>query len=260
MTSWPIPAGRPCPSSMAMSWAGGRASFTIRATARGRSAPCSRPTALPWKPLWERLPGQRPDGTRRQPISAQPSSSALPISSKRARPSSWRCACARRARHCPMPWVRCARQWISCAITLAKRAGCSPRPWNCPARPARRTPSRCTAAAFSPASARGIFRWPFISVRSAPPSRRAMRSSPSRPSRRRLLLAPPCACCWKPVCRRPSSPSCPATAKQWARRWWQIRASPACASPVPPILRNGFSARWPRGTASSCHSSPRPAG
>ena len=102
------------------------------------------------------------------------------------RRASWRCSSARPARRSTMRSPICARRSISCATTPSRRAqdfdaaACA-----CRARPASATSSRCMAAASSPASARGISRWRSSPARSRPRSPPAMRSSPSRPSRRR---------------------------------------------------------------------------
>jgi hypothetical protein len=80
---------------------------------------------------------------------------------------------------------RCARRWISCATTRCPARERLRRAAALPGRPARATSSRCTAAACSPASARGTSRWrssPARWRRRWPP---ATRCSPSRPSRRR---------------------------------------------------------------------------
>ena len=120
--------------------------------------------------------------------SAPRRSNAPPTGSKSIAAGSLRCCRARPARRSTTRSPSCARRSIIAAIMPRRRA---PR-WRrsrCRGRPARATNCAIAAAACLFASARGIFRWPFSSARSAPRSLPAMRSSPSPPSRRRSSAA-----------------------------------------------------------------------
>ena len=98
------------------------------------------------------------------------------------------------------------------ALLRAARAGRFRRPPSgCPARPASATRSRCTGAASSPASRRGIFRWRSSPARSRRRSPPATRSSPSPPSRRRWSPPRRCGCCTRPASRAMCCTCCRAT-------------------------------------------------
>ena len=117
--------------------------------------------AVEAQPAWAKRAGRR---ARRDPAPRRrPLRGATPSNSSR-----W--PRARPARRWPTASPKCARRSTSCAIT----------------RPRRRTPKPAPRrAARSSASRRGIFRWRSSPARSRPRSSPAMRSSPSRPSRRR---------------------------------------------------------------------------
>ena len=107
-----------------------------------------------------------------------------PICSRNIPTNSSACASARRARRCSTRCSNCAKRSISCASTPeARRQFTGPIPLPGPTGEENRLSLH--GAACSPASARGISRWRSSSGHPPPRSPRAIRSSPSPPSRRR---------------------------------------------------------------------------
>ena len=105
-----------------------------------------------------RAPRRSRRGTGRRRGARASASSAPPTCSKRAARSFTSCWCARPARPCRTPSPRSARPSTSAATTRRRRGSNSRRRSGCRARPANRTTCRCTDAACSPASVRGISR------------------------------------------------------------------------------------------------------
>ena len=171
----PLVDGVPLPGSNARSY---------RRSTVPRSASFARPTRR-W--CVRRLPPRRlgfRGGPRRRSRNAPRRSRAPPTGSSLIAAGSSRSCRMKAARRSTMRSPNYARPWTIAAIMRQRRVAAW-RPSRCRGRPAKAMCCAIAAAAFSPASVRGIFPWRSSSARSAlrwPP---AMRWSPSPPSRRR---------------------------------------------------------------------------